>query len=297
MTLRLAACMGALLTLTLPGEARAQVTWREEPSGRTAVVRLRTAPFPHASRPQYRDDRVLVFVPAGHRPGQEVDIVVHYHGHRGETVSSVETRRLREQLAGSGRAAILIAPQGPLRAADSAGGRHEDRDGLRRFLAEALELLAREGVVPEGAAPGTVVLSGHSGGYKVIARALDRGGVDVREVWLHDGLYGELDAFERWVAGDARRRLVSTHTPGGGTRGNNGQLVERLRRRGVPVVTADEDARHRGARAVVVAAPERHDAVTGRFERFLGTSALDEVAAPPPPPPPRGRGLIDALPR
>ncbi|MBX3467526.1 MAG: hypothetical protein KF878_11605 [Planctomycetes bacterium] len=294
MTVRLALCLGALLAFS--GPARGQVTWRDEPAGRTAVVRLRSAPFPHPSRPQYRDDRVLVFVPAGHTPGRQVDIVVHYHGHRGETVSSVEERRLREQLAASGRAAILLAPQGPLRAADSAGGRHEDAEGLARFLAEALALLAAEGVVPEGAAPGRVVLSGHSGGYKVIARALERGGVDVQEVWLHDGLYGELDAFERWVAGDARRRLVSTHTPRGGTRVNNGQLVERLRRRGLPVVTSDDDALHRGARAVVVAAPESHDAVTRRLERFLRTSGLDEVGPAAPPPPPRGRGLVDALP-
>lgn len=286
--------LAALLALTLAPAAHAQVPWTDEPIGRTAVVRLKSAPFPHPTRPQYTSDRVLVFVPAGYTPGASVDVVVHYHGHRAEAVSSAKLRQLREQLAASGKAAVLLCPQGPLRASDSAGGRHEDSDGLKRFLTEALALLAREGVVPAGATWGRVVLSGHSGAYRVIAKALQRGGVDVSEVILHDGLYGELAAYQAWVQGDPSRRLVSTHTPHGGTRTNNGTLRTRLVAAGVPVVTQDDDALHAGARVAIVAAPETHDQVTHlrrRFERFLRTSGLEDLAPPAPTP-----GIIDAFP-
>lgn len=288
------------LLAVLAGPARAQVTWTDEPIGRTSVVRLRAAPFPHPSRPQYRSDRVLVFVPAGHRPGPTLDVVVHYHGHRAEAVSSAKARLLREQLAASGRDAVLLCPQGPLRAADSAGGKHEEAGGLRRFLDEALALLVSEGVAPEGAAWGRVILSGHSGAYRVIARALDQGGVDVQEVWLHDAVYGQLPSFVRWATGGEGRRLVSTHTPHGGTRANNGELRRQLVALGVPVVTADDDAQHAGARAVIVAAPETHDQVTHlrrRFERFLRTSCLRPPASPEADDAAGGGGgIIDALP-
>src|SRR5688500_11254494 len=120
------------------GPARAQTLSVEESElGWTAVMRFRRAPFPHRStRPQYRDDRVLVFVPKGHRldAAERVDVIVHYHGHHAEAVSSAKLRRLREQLVASGKAAVLLCPQGPLRAADSAGGRHEEEQGLKRFL-------------------------------------------------------------------------------------------------------------------------------------------------------------------
>lgn len=283
----------ALMALTcLAAPARAQ--WTDEPIGRTGVLRLRTAPFPHATRPQYRDPRVLAFVPRGHAPGPIVDVIVHYHGHRAEAVSSARARRLREQLAASGKAAVLLCPQGPLRASDSAGGKHEERDGLRRFLDEALEALARDGVVPVGARPGRVILSGHSGGYRVIARCLERGGVDVQEVWLHDALYGQVATFTGWAA-QPRRRLVSTHTAHGGTRSNNAALRRELLALNAPVVVREADLE--GATIAILPVPEGHDAVTNRLERLLRTSGLDDVAPAEDEEPAPTPGIIDLIPR
>lgn len=289
--------LGAALLAALAAPARAQ--WIEEPIGRTAVLNLRSAPFPHPSRPQFRDDRVLAFVPAGYTPGPLVDIVVHYHGHRADAVSSARERRLREQLAASDRGAILLAPQGPLNASDSAGGKHEEAGGLQRFLDEAIAALVRDGVLPPNARVGRVILSGHSGAYRVIARGLERGGVEVGEVWLHDAVYAEVPTFARWAA-QPGRRLVSTHTPGGGTRVNNGALLRELRARGVPVVVDERDIE--GARAAILAVPEGHNAVTKRFERFLRTSRLDDrstqpTAATPPPTPGPSRGIVNLIPR
>jgi len=162
--------LGAALIAAFSAPAHAQVRWSDEAIGRTAVLNMRSAMFPHPSRPQFTDDRVMAFVPRGYTPGPLVDVVVHYHGHRAEAVSSARERRLREQLAASGRGAILLMPQGPLNASDSAGGRHEERGGLQKFLDEAVAALVRDGLAPPGARVGRVILSGHSGAYKVIAR-------------------------------------------------------------------------------------------------------------------------------
>lgn len=297
----IACCSLGVLLLGLP--ARAQ--WKTEEIGRTAVVHLRSAPFPHPSRPQYTDDRVLMFVPAALRdPGPQVDVIVHYHGHRAETVSDADRRLLRQQLADSRRAAVLLCPQGPLRASDSAGGKHEEQGGLKRFIDEAFQRMIADGVLPAGTRPGRVVLSGHSGGYKVIAADLARGGVSVDEVWLHDALYGNMDVFRRW-AGRPGRRLVSTHTPGGGTRQNNQELARQLRQDGVPVVGEFSAQAMTGARAVILAVPEGHHDVTHRprrFQAFLNssllrdsTSPVREAAADVPLPPARSEGLVNAL--
>lgn len=272
----------ALTVALLAPVAHAQ--WTEAPHGRSLVARLRTAPFPHATRPQFTDDRTLIFVPRGFAPGPTVDVVVHYHGHRAETVQSATFRRLREQLAGAQVSAVLLCPQGPLRAADSAGGKHEDPGGLSRFLAEALERLVADGVVPQGARVGRVVLSGHSGAYRVIAKALGVGGVDVSEVYLHDALYGESDAFFRFATTPGKR-LLSTSTPGGGTAANNEALRTRLRTAGLSVASTEDDATLRSTRTLILATGESHDAVThtrDRFQRFLATSGLAKGGAPRP---------------
>lgn len=261
----------ALLLLTA---APASAQWTTGPAGRTLVTRMRSAPFPHRSRPQYTNDQTLLVVPPGFTPGPTVDIIVHYHGHRAEAVSSAQQRRLAEQLRDSGVNAVLLAPQGPLRANDSAGGQHGEEGGLSRFVEEALARLIRDGIVPPGTRPGRIILSGHSGAYLVISQALDRGGLAVSEVWLHDGLYGQVGAFQRWAQRPGRR-LITTHTAGGGVRNNNNQLERDLRRAGVPVVTRLADIE--GARAAVIALPGTHDQATDRFAAFARTSALRRV--------------------
>lgn len=274
----------ALLVLCLALAPAAAAQWTEAPHGRSLVARLRSAPFPHPTRPQYTDSRTLVFVPRGFVAGPTVDLVVHYHGHRAETVESATLRRLREQLAGAEVSAVLLCPQGPLRASDSAGGKHEEPGGLARFLDEALERLVADGVVPQGARVGRVVLSGHSGAYQVIARAIQVGGVDVSEVYLHDALYAESDAFFTFATTPGKR-FLSTSSPTGGTAANNVNLRTRLREAGLTVATTEDDATLRSARTLILATSETHDAVThtrDRFQRFLATSGLTKGGCPRP---------------
>ena len=113
--------------------------------------------------------------------------------------STLEQYNLVQQFCDSGKNAILIVPEGPHNAPDSFGGKLEDTNGFKIFMAEAVEKLRASGALenserglqpastsvgnsvlkrPEGRAPkiGNVIISGHSGGYHVMAAIVDHGG-------------------------------------------------------------------------------------------------------------------------
>lgn len=215
--------------------------------GTTLVLALDHAPFPVPGAP-YRDDSVIVFVPAHHRFREEegVSALVHFHGHNTTAERAVAAHELREQLADSRQNAVLVVPQLAVMAPDSSCGKLESPGGLLRLLQETIAVTAREGRVtlddtgfPIDAPLGTVCLSAHSGGYHAAASCLRSGGVDVREAYLFDALYAELEAFRDWVVArrgeplHRRHKLVSYFTEGGTTAANSCMLRAQLERASV----------------------------------------------------------------
>jgi hypothetical protein len=270
----------AALALAAPVGAQASA-WTQEPMGSTAIFHLATAPYPHPSR-KYTDDRVMFFVPSGFRPQTTVDLVIHYHGHNNDIVHSDAQHHYREQLFLSKKNAILIEPQGPLNAADSGGGKHEEAGGLRRFVDEVVSVLARESVISSGTTAGQVILSGHSGAYHVMAADLARGGIEVSEVHLYDALYGESSTFESWAVGSGRK-LVSTYTDGGGTAANNEALRARLAADGISVESTEDDAPLAGAQALIARTDVVHNDITHQRHRWaevVAHSGLGDLSVP-----------------
>lgn len=190
-------------------EATSQTKWLTQPWGEMGVVRLATAPYPDESRMNgftskrgsfpyeghYDDNTVVFAIPQGFKAGDKVDVIVHFHGHNNEAQKALAHYRLGEQLHDSGRNAIVIVPQGGKNVPDEDIGKFEKPEGFKRFMAEALDTLRREGKIPAGATLGSLILSGHSGGYWPIAKVLDKGGLtpSMREVWLFDAAYGGLN--------------------------------------------------------------------------------------------------------
>ena len=212
--------------------------------GTTLFLALDDAPFPAPGSP-YRDDTVIVFVPAHYRFYEDdgVAALVHFHGHNTTAERAMAAHELREQLADSKQNAVLVVPQLATLAPDSSCGKLESPGGLARLLIEAVGCAAREGratlgdtAFPASAPLGTVCLSAHSGGYHAAASCLRAGGVDVREAYLFDSLYAELDAFREWVVvrrGESlhrRHKLVSYFTEGGTTEASNDALRAELER-------------------------------------------------------------------
>jgi hypothetical protein len=192
--------------------------------GTTFYLHLDNAPFPARGAP-YRDPTVVVFVPRYFRIDRDrrLDILLHFHGHRATAAGAIKRFMLDKQLYDSRQNAILVAPQGPVRANDSNGGKLDKPKGLVRFLGELRRTLQRrkvryalKGAIPSGyLRVGKLVISAHSGGYRVTARCLEHGGFPVSEVYLFDALYAERKAFAKWLlatrSGPTRRRhkLVS----------------------------------------------------------------------------------------
>ena len=112
---------------------------------------------------------------------------------------------------------MLVAPQLAYDAADSSAGKFWERDGLKRFMAEAAEQLARSYGDPRSAeifANMPVVIVAYSGGFETAAWSLQVGGLGKRVtgVVLLDALYGHLDKFASWIAKNRHAFFVSSYT-------------------------------------------------------------------------------------
>lgn len=229
---------------------------RYEAIGRTIRLDLPTAPFPHPARQHghtydgkhypadlhYRDSSVVVFVPDQFESLKPFDVVVHVHGWWNNVDSVFVQFDLAAQLARSNRNAILVVPQGPKNAPDSFGGRLEETGMFREFITDVLNELRQRSIVNDDSEPG-IILSGHSGAYRMISFILARGGMTerVREVYLFDALYGQLEKYAYWLD-HYNGRFVAVYTDGGGTKGTTESLMEDLTAWGIPFSRSEEIA-------------------------------------------------------
>lgn len=215
----------SLVSSAASAAGRAKIVDVAETSlGTTLELSLTHAPFPFRGSP-WSDSTVIAFVPKHYRATKDArfDALVHFHGHNTTARDAVVAHALREQLFESKQNAILLVPQGPVRAAESPPGKLGEAGGLRRLLTEAAVVLSSKparqalGGAAVGSRPrlGLVVLSAHSGGYRPAAACLRSSGIDVQEVYLFDALYGEVSTYRDWVVarkrstGRARHKLVS----------------------------------------------------------------------------------------
>ncbi|HOX59539.1 MAG TPA: hypothetical protein P5205_02105 [Candidatus Paceibacterota bacterium] len=224
--------------------------------GTLILTQLDSAPFPHPKRADghrykgqlypahehYFDKTVALFIPRGFRETGKIDFVVHFHGWKNHVEGVLGQYKLIEQLAASGRNAVLIVPQGPRNAPDSFGGKLEDPDGFKRFMADVVAALrAKSALKQKDFAMGQIVLSGHSGGYGVISAIVDHGGLteQVREVWLLDALYAQTGRFLAWI--DRKQgRFIDLYTAQGGTKAETEQLMATLKQRGTAFHAGNE---------------------------------------------------------
>lgn len=250
----------AYLLLALRAAASATPSLEETCAahGRLIMAAFASAPFPHPARAaghtykgklyppaeHYADSTVALFIPKDFRETDRVDLVVHFHGWNNTVAGTLATFHLVEQLVASGKNAVLVVPEGPHNAPDSFGGKLEDPDGFRRFMDEvATTLRTQGGFKRTDFSIGRIILSGHSGGYHVIAGILDCGGLarNADEVWLFDALYGQADSFLAW-ADRSQGRLLNISTDHGGTKEESENLKARLAARGTPIYATEETA-------------------------------------------------------
>lgn len=224
--------------------------WRGR-RGTTIWMDLDTSPFPHKNKP-WGDPTTIVFVPHHFRVRgtYRVDTIVHFHGYRDTADDAMKRHQLREQLDDSRQNAILVIPQGPVRAEDPSFGKLDEPDGMLNFLTEVrktlqsprLQAQMKASGIPNVARIGKLILSAHSGGFAALTKCIQHGGYDIQEIYLFDALYGRTPVFADWLASDyhnnkgqLRRKLISFYADKPVIKANE-RLIRELGRRGVSTV-------------------------------------------------------------
>ncbi len=291
--------LAILFVITTTGFATETLEESYAAQGRLILAPFASAPFPHPARAEghiyqdklypakehYSDNTVALFIPKGFRVTSCVDIVVHFHGWRNTVTGTLASFHLVEQLVASGKNVVLIVPEGPHDAPDSFGGKLEDADGFKRFMEEVVAMLRdHAGFKTKDFSIGRIILSGHSGGYHVIAGILDRGGLakNADEVWLFDALYGQTDSFLAW-SDRTHGRLLDIYTDHGGTKEESEKLQARLTARGTKILATEETSLAADAlktkQFTFIHTDLAHDDVMAKrneFALFLKTSALTD---------------------
>ncbi len=212
----------------------------------------------------YNDNRVLMHVPENFDIRKPGVIVVFFHGNGATLERDVRDRQLLpQQISDSGANAVLLAPQLAVDAADSSAGKFWQPGGLKRFVTELADHLARLYGDPGAAkafANMPVVLVGYSGGFVPTAWSLEVGGLGnrVRGVFLLDAVYGELDKFASWIANNRSGFFVSAYTRY--TQRHDQELMQMLRDKGIAISDDMDGPLHPGS-VVFVKTP---DGVTHR---------------------------------
>jgi hypothetical protein len=209
----------------------------------TRLVGFENSAFPYFGKSgrgsRYSDNRVLVHVPAGFDARKPGVIVVFFHGHGATLARDVRDRQLLpKQISDSGTNAVLVAPQLAYDAADSSAGKFWERDGLKRFMAEAAEQLADAYGDPRSEdvfAKMPVVIVSYSGGFETAASSLSVGGLGKRiiGVVMLDSLYSHLDKFASWIVKNRHAFFVSSYTAH--LKRRDDDLAQTLRAKGIPV--------------------------------------------------------------
>jgi len=235
----------------------------------------------------YNDNRVLIHVPENFDARKPGVIVVFFHGNGATLERDVRDRQLvPQQISDSGVNAVLLAPQLAVDAADSSAGKFWQPGGLKRFVAESADHLARLYGDPSAArafANMPVIIVGYSGGFVPAAWSLEVGGLGnrVRGVFLLDAVYGELDKFASWIVNNRSGFFVSAYTRY--TKRHDRELMQMLKEKGI-VITEDMDGPLQPGSVVFVETPEgvtHRDYVTHAWTENPVKEVLVKMAATP----------------
>jgi hypothetical protein len=253
----------------------------------TRLIGFENSAFPYPGGGKgghYSDNRVLVHVPEGFDVRKPGVIVVFFHGHRATLERDVRDRQLLPaQITESGVNAVLLAPQLAYDAADSSAGKFYERGGLKRFVDEGTQHLARLYGDPSAAAAFSkmpVVVVGYSGGFMPTAWSLKVGGLGKRiiGVVLLDAVYGQLDTFASWIVKNRKGFFVSSYTAHNKHRDD--ELEKMVRDHGIAVTHELNGPLRPGSVAFVATRDgiNHRDYVTRAWAQHPITDILDKIA-------------------
>jgi hypothetical protein len=232
-----------------PAKAPASPLVSEErtPAALTQIVRV---PLRGASTPDWRQWSAVYFPPAISRSSREIDVILYLHGHRTAIPGSRKSIwaylkhkcwPLREHLAATGKAAVLVAPTLGVM---SQGGTLLERGGLDRYLDSVLA--ATTPFWSSGSPPAirSLIVAGHSGAgvpMRLLARSGNRYATLIKEAWGFDSTYSakqnvDSEGWAAWARSHPQSRLFIYYVRGAPTQ----QQAKRLEAKRLPNVSVIE---------------------------------------------------------
>lgn len=219
----------------------------------------------YAAAEHYSDSTVLIVVPKSLAAKKKVDLVFWFHGWRNNVDNAATRYELTKQFLASKRNAVLVLAETARDAPDSYGGKLENPGVFSALVADVLTGLKSKGLIQPRCTAGHILLAGHSGAYRVMARIIKNGGEPVDEVMLFDALYAETDIFTDWVKADQSHRYINLFTDHGGTLDETHSMMKLLDEADINNLQMEEKdivpAQFRSQRVLFIHSLKPHDEI------------------------------------
>jgi len=221
----------------------------------------------------YNDSTVLIIAPKKLDAKKKVDLVFWFHGWRNNVDSAAVRYQLTRQFLASGLNAVLVLAETTKDAPDSYGGKLENTGVFKALVGDVLNGLRSQHLVGKNCSPGHILLAGHSGAYRVMARIIQNGQVPVDETILFDALYGETEKFMSWIKSDRAHRFIDIYTDHGGTDDETRSMMKLLDTAKTGYLTTEENKVTpqvlQDNRLVFIHSPHEHDKIIANPDNFL----------------------------
>ena len=218
----------------------------------------------YTANEHYKDSTVLIIAPKRLQLNKTADLIFWFHGWNNNVDSAAVRYELIKQFIASKRNAILVLAETARNAPDSYGGKLERPGDFKALTADVINGLKRKNLIPANCSPGHIILAGHSGAYRVIARIVGNGGLPIDEVMLFDSLYGETEIFMDWLKADDKHRFIHLYTDKGyGPKEESGRMNKLLDAEKISYFITEEKNltadMYRKKRLIFIHSPKEHN--------------------------------------
>ncbi|WP_426669789.1 hypothetical protein ACPPVU_00825 [Mucilaginibacter sp. McL0603] len=188
----------------------------------------------------YHDSTVLIIAPKNLDVKEKVDLIFWFHGWHNSVDNAASYYDLTKQFIASKRNAVLILAETAKDSPDSYGGKLENPGVFKALVADVMTGLKSQHLITADCVPGHIMLAGHSGAYRVMARIIKNGQMPIDETILFDALYAETEIFMDWIKTDQSHRFIDLYTDHGGTDGESHTMLKLLAQDQIPYLETEE---------------------------------------------------------
>ena len=227
----------------------------------------------YSAAEHYNDSTILIIAPKNLDAKRSVDMVFWFHGWFNNVDTAAEHHQLIRQFLAAHLNAVLILAETSKDAPDSYGGKLEYPGMFKLLVADVLKGLQSKNLIGKNTNAGHILLAGHSGAYRVMARIIKNGQMAVDEVILFDALYGETEKYMAWIKANKAHRFIDIYTDHGGTDGETRGMMKLLDTAKIDYARTEENKITpqllQTKRLVYIHSPHEHDKIIADPDNLL----------------------------